>query len=352
MLARKDAFRSLIFVLLGAGLLYAQLKLKVKSSYIFIGLALVMLVDLWGVDRRYLNTENFVSERQLENETKPSQVDQFIMQDPALSYRVFDVQSPFKNSRTSRFHKSLGGYHAAKLGRYQNVIDRYMYSELEDIFVVLRKEGATIQEVNAAMGDMSAFNMLNAKYFILSHEQQPLQNSFAMGNAWFVDRAEMVDTEAEEIDMIGKVVLNSVAVVNKSFADNVAGLKEIGPSPHVDEIHLLQCDPNYLKYSARNSQERLAVFSEVWYPHGWKAFVNGEESEIIRVNYLLRGLVLPAGEDHNIEFRFEPNSLKVGQTIALISSILVILLILGFAYSQRANYPLSNVLSKRSHEDQ
>lgn len=342
-------------MVLGAGLLYAQLKMKVKSSYIYMGLALVILVDLWGVDRRYLNNENFVTKRQLNQNSAPTQVDKFILQDPDISYRVMEFSSsgPYRNSRTSRFHKSLGGYHAAKLGRYQNVIDRYLMPEYQTLVAALDpNRKATLQDIMQVMEGMIVHNMLNTRYYILDHSQQPFPNQLAMGNAWFVDRAQLVENEAEEIDFVGRVELQQVAVVNRSFSEELANLKEIVPSPFVDEIFLEQCDPNYLKYSAKNAQERLAVFSEIWYPHGWKAYVDGEQQEIIRVNYLLRGLVLPAGDKHIIEFKFEPASLKVGQTIALISSILVILLILGFAYSQRANCPLRNGQNKRSPSDQ
>ncbi len=357
-MARRDAFRSLLFVILAAGVLYASLKTKVKSGYLYIALALFILVDLWAVDKRYLNADNFVSKRQIENSTLPSPANQFILQDTDASYRVLDMSSimnrsgdPFRNSAASRFHKSLGGYHAAKLGRYQNLIDKYLFPEIYAFGGAFGPE-ASIEGVMEAMEEMKIYNMLNAKYIILDKQQQALTNSNAMGNAWFVDRAEIVDTDAQEIDMINKVELQQVAVVNKSFEEYVGGLKEIQPSPAVDEIFLEQCDPNYLKYQARNSQDRLAVFSEIWYPHGWKAFVDGQELDIIRVNYLLRGLVIPAGDSHVVEFKFEPSSLKIGQTVATVGSILMILLILGYAYSQRANYPLRSALNKRSPEDQ
>jgi hypothetical protein len=357
MLARKDAFRTLILVLLAAGVLYATIKTKIKASYLYIALAAFVLIDMWGIDKRYLSNDDFVSKRQLENITNPSPVDQYILQDSSVSYRVLDLQSilqrvgdPFRSSTASRYHKSIGGYHAAKLARYQNVIEQHLFPEINDLTGSFGPE-ATQMGVLAALGRMKVHHMLNTKYIVFSAQQAPLVNTNAMGPVWFVDKVQLVESDAEEISRIREVELQQVAVVHKSFSDDVSMLTEIQASPTVDEINMVQCDPNYLKYTATNNQARMAVFSEVWYPHGWKAFVDGQEQEIIRVNYVLRGLIIPAGNNHTIEFKFEPSSLKVGQTIALISSILILLIILGYAYSQRTNCPIRLALLGRGKQD-
>jgi len=335
-LARHDAFRSLIFVLLGAGILWASLKTKLKANYLYIALVLIIVADLWIVDKRYLNNDRFVSVRQLDKGTKASPVDEYILKDPSVSYRVLDISgpspqqpNPFKYSRSSRFHKSLGGYHGAKLGRYQNLIDQYLNKEW---FTFLRSINAesTVQTVTASMRDMKAVNMLNAKYIILSMQQQPLNNPFALGNAWFVNDLIMLESDADEMARLGQVDLGQSALMNLSFAENVSAVSKEAIEPE-DMISMVECQPNYLKYSAKNSKDRLAVFSEIWYPHGWKAFIDGKEADILRADYLLRALVIPAG-DHQVEFRFESRSLKTGQTIALISSILIILLLLGYGF--------------------
>ncbi|MCK5820710.1 MAG: YfhO family protein [Bacteroidales bacterium] len=335
-LARKDAFRSLIFVLLGAGILWASLKNKLKASYLYIAMVILIVADLWTIDKRYLNNDRFVSVRELDKGTEATPVDQYILDDQAISYRVLDISgpnpqqpNPFKYSRTSRFHKSLGGYHGAKLGRYQNMVDQYLNQEWYTFLRSINAE-STVQSVTASMRNMRAVNMLNAKYIILSMQQQPLHNPFALGNAWFVNDLIMAESDAEEIAQLGQADLGQSALMNSSFADNVSGISKESIEPE-DEISLDECQPNYLKYSAKNSKERLAIFSEIWYPHGWKAFIDGEETDILRANYLLRALVIPAG-DHQVEFRFESTSLKTGQTIALISSLLIILLLIGYGF--------------------
>lgn len=337
MLARQDAFRSLIFVLLGAGVLFLTRKSQIKPAYLYMAMAFLILIDLWVVDRRYLSTDDFVSKRQLENSHNPSAANQFILQDASPHYRVLDMDlsrqgvDPFRNSRASRYHYSVGGYHAAKLGRYQQIIDRYLTPELATLFGSLGN-ATGIEPVHAAMGNMKLHKMLNTKYIILYPQQQPLLNPHAIGPAWLVDSVRIVQSEAEEISGLADLDPEKLALVHPDFRDQVAHLTPVSPSPAVEEIRLETYDPNYIKYQARTAAERLAVFSEVWYPHGWKAYVNGEEQEIIRVNYLFRGLVLPAGENLTVEFFFKPSSLKVGQVIALISSLLVIMLIVGYGY--------------------
>ncbi len=338
-LARKDAFRSLVFVLLGSGLLWISLKSKVKKIYLYGGLAFLILVDLWAIDRRFLNKNNFVSPRQFEQSTSVTPSDQFILQDEAIGYRVLDLTgpnpqepNPFKYSRPSRFHQSLGGYHGAKLGRYQDLIDKYLFPEWQHLNSAFGP-GATLQSVTDSMAALSVYNMLNTKYIILNLQQKPLRNPYALGNAWFADDIHQVASAAEEIEALGQYDLSFTTVVNEEFSSQIQNLKLGSTTSTPDRIELTGLEPNYLKYSAITERDRLAVFSEIWYPHGWKVFVDGQPGEYFRANYLLRAMLVPEGE-HTIEFRFEPSSLKTGQMIALISSILILLLVLGWGFLQ------------------
>ena len=347
-LARKDAFRTLVFVLLGSGLLWFSLKSKVKQVYLFGGLAFLILIDLWAVDRRYLNSDNFVSKSQFDQTTAASPADNFILQDPEVGYRVLDVssQNPFKYSRPSRFHRSIGGYHGAKLGRYQDLIDNNLFAELQQFNDALRPEAnPTIQSVTDSMSAMSVHNMLNTKYIILQTGQQPLTNPYAMGSAWFAEEIHSVEDAAGEMEALGNFDLRLTAIVNDEFSSRVQNLQLGTPGMTNEKIELTEIKPNLLKYSAHAEKDRLAVFSEIWYPHGWEVYIDGEPGDYLRANYLLRALVVPAG-DHQIEFRFNPASLKTGQIVALLGSIITLLLILAWLYTER-----NNILPAEKPED-
>lgn len=330
-LARKDAFRSLIFVLLGAGVLWASLKTKLKESHLYIALVLFILIDLWAVDKRYLNNDNFISSRQMENLSAIQPADQTIHIDKDLGYRVVDLSSrdPFRYARPSRYHNSIGGYHAAKLGRYQDIIDRYLFLEVNQLLSVFGPD-ATQEIVMNAVSKMKIHAMLNTKYAIYNPNAAPFPIPGALGSAWFAE-ARIVSSAQEEIAGLGVLDLSYEATVHEEFTTQLADLGSITPSPVSDIISLDERLPNYLKYSVSASNRKLAVFSEIWYPHGWKAYIDGEETEILRANYVLRALVIPEGE-HQVEFRFKSTSLSTGQAIAMIGSILVILLLLAFGY--------------------
>jgi hypothetical protein len=327
-MARKDAFRTLIFVLLGAGVLWLSIKGKIKQTYLYAGLAVLILADLWAVDRRYLNPDSFIEKTQLERSTAATPVDNFIMENKEPADRVLDLtgSNPFKYSRPSRFHRSIGGYHGAKLGRYQEMIDNYMMAEVQQINNSLRDPQATISSVTSVISSMETLNMLNTRYIIIDQQQAPLLNPKAMGPAWFAENIKVVQTANEEIDEIEKNDLDFTTIVHEDFSDQIQGLSSGKPSVTSDEIKLVEIEPNYLKYTSKSSDRRLAVFSEIWYPHGWKVYIDGEETDYIRANYILRALPVPSG-NHEIEWKFEPASLKTGQMVALVSSIIVLLLI-------------------------
>jgi hypothetical protein len=180
---------------------------------------------------------------------------------------------------------------------------------------------------------MSAYNILNTKYIIRNPQSKPLTNPHALGSAWFAEDIKLVTSGAEELEALGQHDLSFTTIVHDEFSSQVQALDLASPSVSSDKIELTEISPNKLKYSANVNQDRLAVFSEIWYPHGWQATIDGNEAEYIRANYLLRAMVIPSGQ-HEIEFKFVPKSLKTGQLIALIGSILVVLLLLGWAYTE------------------
>lgn len=303
-----DALRSLLFVGLCSGLLYLFLKDKLSVTWLAVGLGAVALFDLWGVGKRYVGTDDFQPRRNYEAQFQPRPVDQQILEDPDPNYRVFDLSiNTFNSSSSSYFHKTIGGNHAAKLQRYQDVIDRYL-----------------------AQGNQPVLNMLNTRYFIVpGQDGQPVlqRNPNALGNAWLVDSIVTVATANAEIDAIGTIDPATTAVVHQEFQPAVQGFDPSGEG----SITLSAYEPNHLVYQYNSPGEQLAVFSEIWYgPNkGWQVTIDGEPADPIRVNYLLRGLRVPAGE-HTIEFRFDPAIYRAGVTISWIASSLLLLLLIGY----------------------
>ena len=332
-LARNDAFRTLVFVLLAATLLFVSIKTRVKREYLFIALALLVMADLFSAGKRYLNEEDFVSKRVAQAETTPRPADQAVLKDQHISYRVLDLSAnPFTSATASRFHKSLGGYHGAKLGRFQDVTERHFFGEIQELNESL--QNPSIDRINLALAGMNCFNMLNTKYIIVSPTMGPLLNETALGNAWFVEEIITVPDAGEEMVLLGSFNPARSALVHKEFEIEIEPLlKPVIHDSIPDQIRLEEYKPNYLKYSAQTSEPRLAVFSEIWYPHGWKASLNGEVTDYIRANYLLRAMVIPAGT-HTVEFSFDPESLKTGFKVSLAGSFLLVILALGALFAE------------------
>lgn len=302
----SDTLRSLFFVAATAGAIWFFFTKKFKQTYFIAVLGLLILVDLWAVDKRYLNSDNFVSKRKAEEPYQPTQADVQILQDPDPHYRVFNVTvSPFQDASTSYFHKSIGGYHGAKMRRYQELYEHQIVKN-----------------------NMAVLNMLNAKYFIVPGDQGPQAqlNPDALGNAWFVNNFEVVENADAEIDALSDFDPSETAIIDQRFASNLNGFEPVKDS--ASTIKLLEYRPNYLKYESNNSGEGLAVFSEIYYPHGWYVKIDGKEATHFRVNYVLRAMRIPAGT-HTIEFSFDPPLYQTGTTISRISSILLLLLLIG-----------------------
>jgi hypothetical protein len=309
-LARMDALRSLFFVLIGAGLIWALIRKKMNPQVTFIILAGVILTDMWNIDRRYLNNEKFVEKNILAQQFKTRDVDQIIQRDGSI-YRVLDLASgnPFSNSIPSYFHKSIGGYHAAKLKRYQEVLDK---------------------QFNGAINE-DVLDMLNTKYLITSDqngEKETMVNrSTAAGNAWFVQDVEYVKSADEEMLAISSFDPKKVMVVHEEFKPLI-DIKKVGYDGNAF-IRLTNYHPDHMTYEYSSGRDVLAVFSEIWYEKGWNAYLDGEKIPYFRADYLLRAAQLPGG-NHKLEFKFEPTSYYTGEMISLIASIL---LILGLAYA-------------------
>ncbi len=327
-LARSDAFRTLLFILAAAGILWYSIRSKTKKEYIYIGLALLILIDMWSVDKRYLNKDNFINSRQIEQAFKATPADETILKDKSPGYRVLDLtSSPFQSARASRFHSSIGGYHGAKLGRYKDLIDKYLAPNEAAIRGVFQDK-PSFEKFDAAIAGMNVLNMLNTKYVIIS-PNAPVQNAHAYGEVWFVDRVNWVQNANAELDALGATPLSTDAVVDNRFKNQLASLPaQLSPNPEPDSIALVERLPNYLKYQSKTSDSRLAIFSEIYYPYGWKATIDGKKADYIRADYALRAMVIPSGS-HSIEFRFDPQTLKTGKMISLIGSFLILLLIIG-----------------------
>ena len=334
-LLRGDAFRSLIFILLGAGVVWAGFATKIKREYLYVVLGILILADLWSVDKRYLNDSDFVSKRTIENQYAPREVDKIILRDKDPNYRILDMSvNTFNNAHVSYHHKSIGGYSAAKLQRYQDMIEHHIIAEMRLVIddinnaIEMMGEEATIEGVQNELGEYPVLNMLNTRYIIADTGFPPLMNEGALGNAWFVTDLRMVKGALEEIEGIDMVEVGEQAVVSEEFSQFVAGFSKDNLSE--DELIVqTEYSPNIMRYQYNAEVERIAVFSEIYYPAGWRAYVDGEEFPIFRANYVLRAMKLPAGA-HEIEFVYKPESITKGAFYSRISSGLLILLLLAY----------------------
>jgi hypothetical protein len=310
-----DLLRSGFFILVGFGVLWFANKGKLSAKNAVLIIGIFMIGDLFFVDKNYVNAKDFVSAREVNEPFQASEADMQILQD-TTHYRVFEVAGNMSSARASYFHKSLGGYHAAKPRRIQELFDYQI-----------------------AKNNKQVLDMLNVKYIIQSNdkgEQFPTINPDANGNAWFVSKIQTVNSADEEMKALDKLDTKNVAVFGQTKSEgsySVASqiLKNTFTKDSLATIKLDLYKPNHLKYTSNNSNDGFAVFSEIYYPKGWKATIDGKEASIYRVDYTLRGLQIPKGK-HTIEFKFEPEVVKTGSTIALFSSIGMILLIVGGVY--------------------
>lgn len=328
-LLRADAWRSLALILLSAGIIWMYVIGKLKKYVTISLLGFLIFIDLFFVAKRYLNKDNFERKSQVENTFNPTPADQMVLKDKS-QYRVLDLATTngdiFNNSAPSYFFHNIGGYHAAKLRRYQELINMQMEGELRQLFAAFSRP-ATQETISATLDSLGVLNMLNMKYIIISNTNPPIVNPHANGNAWFVNKILVANSANEEMDLLGKINTKTELVVDKSAISNLP--LQITPDTAAT-ISLTDYEPNHLVYHFNSKTDQVAVFSEIYYPKGWTVTINGKETPYTRVDYLLRGMYLKAG-NYNIDFKFDPASYKIGNTLALISSILLILLIIGYA---------------------
>ena len=305
-LLSADAWRSFIFIALTFGTLWLFLKNQLQSKYVIFIVGVLVLSDMWTVNKRYLNNDNFASKRKVEKPYQTSQADQQILNDKDPNFRVFNqTVSTFNDASTSYFHKSIGGYHGAKLKRYQELIENHI-----------------------AKGNMAVLNMLNTKYFI-SQQGQVQQNPGAMGNAWFVNNVNIVANADAEIAALNGFNPDSTAIVDVRFSEQIIDNLDNSNTA----ITLEEYKPNFLKYTSSSTKDGIAIFSEIYYDKGWNAYIDGKLKPHFRANYVLRGMQIPAG-NHLVEFKFEPSTYKTGEIVALVSSAILLLLLAFVSFKE------------------
>ena len=358
----KDAIRSLILIACVFLLIVWAYKAPktdavgkdgsfvLKGRTVIVAVAVIFLVwiDLFSVGKRYLNKSHFVTPKNFTAHYEPRPVDDIIHEDTDPNYRVLDISvNTFNDAIQSYHHKCIGGYSPVKLQRYQDLIDRYITAEIRQVYGAV-ENAVTVQDVSAALPELKVVSMLNGKYIILGAEYSPVVNPYAYGNAWFVSDFVSAATPDEEIELIEYVDLRNTAIIGKDFQDAVKGLKTEESTFDMARISLTHYAPNELRYSFRTGSDRAAIFSEIYYPKGWKAWIEpvgsygevrgghyqptaeGRPVELFRADWMLRGAIIPSGEGQLI-MRFEPDSYQLGENISRASSIALILLLLGSA---------------------
>ena len=330
-----DAWRSLWVILVGTLLLLSIRFMKIKPEWSIAAMILLCVVDMGNVNKRYLNDTHFVSEQNVKKTFTPTNADKIILQDKDPNFRVLNfTTSTFNDAMTSYFHKSVGGYHAAKLRRYQDIINNYLTDEMSDFMQAMARKQGTIDSIDA--DQLKVINMLNTKYFIVGSKDQktlPIRNPYAYGNAWFVRAINYVDTPDEEIASIGSTDLKQIAIVDRSFADKIGYTEAVADSS--DYIVLKTYEPNRLVYETQSAHDNIAVFSEIYYPDGWHIYIDGKEASLFRADYILRGMNVPAGK-HCIEAVFAPQSIRMTESVAYAAMVFLVVAFIAFlAYSNR-----------------
>ena len=358
----KDAIRSLILIACVFLLIVWAYKAPktdavgkdgsfvLKGRTVIVAVAVIFLVwiDLFSIGKRYLNKSHFVTPKDFTAHYEPRPVDDIIHEDTDPNYRVLDISvNTFNDAIQSYHHKCIGGYSPVKLQRYQDLIDRYITAEIRQVYGAV-ENAVTVQDVSAALPELKVVSMLNGKYIILGAEYSPVVNPYAYGNAWFVSDFVSAATPDEEIELIEYVDLRNTAIIGKDFQEAVKGLQTEDSTFDMARISLTHYAPNELRYSFRTGSDRAAIFSEIYYPKGWKAWIEpvgsygevrgghyqptaeGRPVELFRADWMLRGAIIPSGEGQLI-MRFEPDSYQLGENISRASSIALILLLLGSA---------------------
>ena len=323
---RHDAIRSFILISLAFVLTWYFASKKLKMAWFLAGLALLVTLDLWLIDQRYLNKDNFVSKRQQESTMAMTTADELILQDPDIHYRVANLTvNPWADGTTSYHHKSIGGYHGIKMRRYQDLITIYLSQGFQNIIGVLNTQPSSVQ-LDSVLAEQQVLNMINTKYFILNPSSQPLRNPHAMGHGWLVNDIKLVENADEEYLALGNTDLSRVAIVDKRFEALVP--ENLRHEEASGTVELTEYRPNHMRYEVSLDQSSLVVFSDIYYEGGWKASIDGEPVPHLRANYILRALPVDAGT-HIVEFEFVFEPFEKGEKVSLAGSILVLLVLLG-----------------------
>ena len=303
---RSDSFRSLLFILLAAGTVWLFANEKLKKTWMIAVLGIIVVADMWPVDKRFFNDSNFVTPKQFKSGFATLPYEKAVMADTDPHFRVLNLTtSTFNDARTSYNLKSLGGYSAAKLRRYQDIIDVYL-----------------------SKVDINIVSMLNGKYIITNGEDgraTPMRNPGALGNAWYVTDVFNAQTPTEECSALGTVDLANTIVVGDDYKQYVAGFK---PAAEGSSIQLTGYSPDVLTYKSQSPADGTVVFSEIFYPYGWNAYIDGKPTEIFRANYLLRAINIPAGQ-HDIRMEFRPESVRKGNIVASVFIMIMYAIVLG-----------------------
>ena len=342
-LLKSDAWRSFGLISVTAVLIWWGLKKERMAAVAFTVIILVG-IDLFPAGKRYLNKEHFITPKDFSAQYELRPVDEIILEDPSLDYRVLDISvNTFNSSIPSYHHKTIGGYSPVKLQRYQDLIEKYITGEIYKVYDAV-ENAETVSEVTEGLPELKVVSMLNGKYIILGADYPPVVNKHAYGNAWFVSSFVPAATPDEEIALLEHADLRNSAVIGADFKTSIDYITEI-PDSVMSTIALTHYAPNELRYTFSTSAERAAIFSEIYYPKGWKAWIepagsygqvrkghyqptaDAKSIDLFRANWMLRGAVLPQGEGQLI-MRFEPDSYQLGENISLASSIALILLLL------------------------
>lgn len=331
-----DAWRSFFIVVIGTLFLLLYNMGKLKARWMILAITVLCIGDMWMVNKRYLYNEQFVDKTQQVITFRKSPADEFILRDKTLDYRVLNMATnTFNENNTAYWHKSVGGYHAAKLRRYQEMIDYHLSKEMQNLYKAVAEAGGNMDSVRADL--FPVLNMLNTRYFIFpgqGGENIPLQNPYAFGNAWFVKNVKYVDDANAEIEAVATVDPLETAIADVKFKEQLKG-GESAFKDSLSSIRLVSYKPNELVYESSTPKGGIVVFSEIYYP-GWQAYVDGEEVEHGRANYIFRAMNVPAGQ-HKIEFKFDPKSIHITERIAFVGLIILLIGIVMLIWAQLKN---------------
>jgi hypothetical protein len=318
---KADAIRSFLFITFAAGLIYAFGMNKIKQNWLTAALILLIVVDMVSLNNRYLNSSKFISKRKAEVPFQATIANKEILKDTDPDFRVLDItNSTFNDASTSYFHKSLGGYHGAKMQRYQDIIEYHLQFEMAEFSKVL-KNSPDMASVSKQLEKSNVINMLNTRYIIYNPQAEPIPNQSSFGNAWLVENIRWVESANDEIEQLSQTDLRKTAIMHSEFKQKVGSVEPA--SDLASTIELVSYEPNRLEYSANVRNNSLAVFSEIWTSKGWNAYIDEKEVPLLRADYVLRALEIPEGK-HIIVMRYEPTIWKIGEKVSFASSFLLI----------------------------